>query len=255
MYHLLIVDDEVNIADGLALMFRESQLPLTRVETAYTGSQALEYCRKGPVDIVLSDIRMPGMNGLELLNSVRDNWQHVIFIFLTGYAEFDYAKRALQGHAHNYLLKPAEDEEVLAAVEKAIAAHEKEMKLVRTSVSKTLETPKRVTDDSFLQGIQTYIAANLDKDLSLESLAGRFYVNPSYLSRIFHQQSGEQLSHYIERTKMTTARELLEDPRYKVYEIAVRVGYSNPNYFAKVFRKNFGLSPNEFRFGLGIEQG
>lgn len=259
MYHLLIVDDEVNIAEGLADMFRESGLPFTRVVTAYTGKQALESCRDKPVDIVLSDIRMPGMDGLELLERMKETWQHVIFIFLTGYADFDYAKRALRGHAFDYLLKPAEDEEVIAAVNRAIGVHEKEMNrhvpegLKTAGCNPRQPLPKRVSDDSFLRGIQAFIAVNPDQDLSLETLAGKFYVNPSYLSRIFHQHSGEQLSQYIARTKMGIAKELLQDPRYKVYEIAERVGYRNPNYFAKVFRKTYGLSPNEFRVRLGMD--
>ncbi|TLS49496.1 response regulator [Paenibacillus antri] len=259
MYHLLIVDDEANIAEGLADLFRRAGLPLERIETAYSASQALERCQVEPVDIVISDIRMPGMSGLELLERMRETWRHAIVIFLTGYADFEYAKRALRGQAFDYLLKPADDEDVVAAVERAIAAHDEEMRptAVRDATKPEREKPalpKRATDDAFLQGLQAFIAANLDRDLSLETLAGRFYVNPSYLSRIFHQQAGEQLSQYIERRKMEAAKSLLADARLKVYEVAVRVGYRNPNYFAKVYRKSFGVSPHEYRMQIGVEQ-
>ncbi|MBB3111755.1 YesN/AraC family two-component response regulator [Paenibacillus phyllosphaerae] len=259
MYHLLIVDDEENIADGLADLFRDSQLPLVSVNTAYSASQALERCRTEPVDIVLSDIRMPGMSGLDLQDRIREHWQHVIFIFLTGYADFEYAKRALLGRAFDYLLKPAEDEELIEAVKRSIEIHEAEMNPDRiagnrSSVPAEEALPKRVTDEGFLRNVQTFIANNLNKDLSLEALAGKFYVNPSYLSRIFHQQSGEQLSHYIERTKMAAAKNMLEDHMLKVYEVAELAGYRNPNYFAKVFRKTYGMSPHEYRIQIGLEQ-
>lgn len=259
MYHLLIVDDEANIVEGLADLFRASGLPLASVDTALSAKQALERCERGPVDVVLTDIRMPGMSGLDLLERIRESWRHVIVIVLTGFAEFDYAKRALQGHAFDYLLKPAEDEEVVAAVERAIRQHDEHMHpappaAANSPASATPSLPKRVSDDAFLRSLQSFVAANLDGDLSLETLAGKFYVNPSYLSRIFHQQAGEQLSQYIERTKMNAARELLADPRTKVYEVAERVGYRNPNYFAKVFRKTFGVSPHEYRIQIGLEQ-
>lgn len=259
MYRLLIVDDEANIVDGIADLFRESDLPLAQVETAYSAGQALEACRIHPFDIIISDIRMPGMTGLDLLDQIRETHQEAIVIFLTGYADFQYAQRAVQGQAFDYLLKPAEDEELVATVERAISRLSKATESSRRDrgaelIPIELATPRSMTDDSFLRQIQVYITEHLDQDLSLDTLSDKFYVNPSYLSRIFHQQTGEQLSHYIERSKMEAAVSMLKDQRYKIYEIADSIGYRSSNYFAKVFKKTFGMSPHEYRIRIGMNQ-
>jgi len=95
--------------------------------------------------------------------------------------------------------------------------------------------------------VKTYIANHLDEDLSLDVLARMVYMNSSYLSRIFSQHTKEQLSVYITRTKMEFAKSLLFNDDFKIYEISKKVGYENPNYFAKVFKKSFGISPQDFR--------
>ncbi|WP_274649560.1 response regulator [Paenibacillus humicola] len=467
MYNLLIVDDEAYIVEGLADLFAASDLPLGHVATAGSAKSALELCAKMPIDIVVTDIRMPGMTGLDLLDNLYKLWKRVKVIFLTGYADFDYAKRALQSRAFDYLLKPVEDEDLLICVRKAIALVEEELEqalalellkgmareeiggaqtaffnellnhgapaepqelgrllagfnlpfcpdgLVDTVMlriddwdarfkeedlalihfaagnlfaemvggdagiasfrsgdaytafviasgeagpgaekqssevkslqwEKTLReaqntilrvlgahvsfalserlawsqwpagfhylaarmqqmpspetvftvraspeswwTPadqdrdgERMPDVTFRNGeriadvasagadpmhappagennvvsrVQAYITDHLNHDLSLDSLARKFYLNPSYLSRIFHRQTGEPLSRYIERSKMECAKKRLADPKLKVYEVAELAGYRNPNYFAKVFRKMYGISPQQYRMSF-----
>jgi two-component system response regulator YesN len=126
MYKILIVDDERIIADGLADMLAESGLPFAAIRTAGSAAEALERHREEPFDIVLTDIRMPRMDGLELFDRIRAASEECKVIFLSGYSEFEYARAALKLGASDYLLKPVEDEEVVACLGKTIEAMERE---------------------------------------------------------------------------------------------------------------------------------
>jgi len=106
MYRLLIVDDEFNIRDGLANSVPWKDIGVEVVGTASDGREALELAGRVNPDIVISDISMAGMNGLEFIGSLLEIQNHVRFIILSGYSEFDYAIRAIELHVDSYLLKP-----------------------------------------------------------------------------------------------------------------------------------------------------
>lgn len=531
MYRLLIVDDEPVIVEGLATMLGASDLPFKEIKMAYSATEALAYFDEAPFDIVLADIRMPKINGLQMVDRIKHKSPASKIIFLSGYSDFEYARQAIQCGASDYLLKPIEDEGVVSSIEKVIGVLEKEYdtmlalqkakqqalksvhflkeeffhNLYEKTINPDLDTlkenfeevgisfdPKQPITSSILfridhwdnhfesndepllqfavenilteilgeacfvesfkverglvailvqqkeentpisiadilrqkleeaqntihrvlgavvsfalipnplvwsqwpdelnnlistmklhlgegmlivldgeapeynvsemteviQGViqtingndveafekylnmaiqeiqstsgstvnaissvfmtvsthmlnqarkynlntlfstsdmekmtnlykhknldevqifmvekfkqlvnlvdsysknpaevianqvKSYVASHLDEDLSLDVLARMVYMNSSYLSRIFSQHTKEQLSVYITRTKMEYAKSLLVNDDFKIYEISKKVGYENPNYFAKVFKKSFGVSPQDFR--------
>jgi two-component system response regulator YesN len=116
MFQLLIVDDEASVVDSLADTLPWHEIGISTVFKAYSGSEALELLKTNTIDIMMTDIRMPGMNGLELLALVRREWKRIKCILLSGHAEFSYAQQAIQHDAHEYLLKPISDGEVLDKV-------------------------------------------------------------------------------------------------------------------------------------------
>lgn len=118
MFQLLIVDDEANVVDSLADTLPWTDIGITAVFKAYSGFEALELLRTNTIDIVITDIRMPGMDGLELLAQVRQEWRRTKCMLLSGHADFSYAQQAIRHEAHEYLLKPVSDGEVM---EKAAA--------------------------------------------------------------------------------------------------------------------------------------
>ncbi|MDD9267133.1 response regulator [Paenibacillus sp. GCM10023248] len=126
MFQLLLVDDEANVVDSLAETLPWGSIGISKVFKAYSGSEALEILGTNTIDILMSDIRMPGMNGLELLAQVRRKWKKVKFILLSGHAEFTYAQEAIGHGLFGYLLKPVSDEDVLAKVGSAVEALRKE---------------------------------------------------------------------------------------------------------------------------------
>ncbi|MFI2857699.1 response regulator [Paenibacillus sp. JSM ZJ436] len=130
MHQLLIVDDQPDLVDDLAEMIPWEQLDIVKVHKAYSAREALEIITVHPISVMITDIRMPGDSGLDLIEQVRASWEKIRCILLTGYDDFDYAKRALQNQVTDYLLKPCEDEEVLGAVTKALKSIEDEWKSI-----------------------------------------------------------------------------------------------------------------------------
>lgn len=129
MYRLLIVDDEEIIVDGLAEIFSQLEHLELDVYRAYSGAEALERLNSTRIDIVLTDIRMPGMDGLQLMERILAMWPHCRIIFLTGYDEFDYVYQAIRHPDVRYLLKTEEPEAVIAAVEEAAQEIEKDVRI------------------------------------------------------------------------------------------------------------------------------
>lgn len=120
MHQLLIVDDQPDLVDDLAEMMPWDSVGIVKVHKAYSAREALDIVAVHPVDIVVTDIRMPGMSGLELVERIRDSWKNIRCILLSGHDNFEYVKRALQHQANDYLLKPVEDKELLGSVAKAV---------------------------------------------------------------------------------------------------------------------------------------
>ncbi|MEK5466319.1 response regulator [Paenibacillus sp. FSL R7-0210] len=119
---LLIVDDEEHLVESMTASIAWETAGITSVFSACSGKQAMEQMDKNAADIVVTDVRMPGMNGIELIRAVKQKWPRTVSILLTGHAEFEYAQQGLKAKAAHYFLKPVKDEELLAAVSDAARA-------------------------------------------------------------------------------------------------------------------------------------
>lgn len=239
MCRLLIVDDEMMITDGIEKALSESCLHFSEICKAYSATQALEKFRACPFDLVISDIRMPEMDGLEMTEEMKRLNPKLIAIFLTGFQDFEYARQALRLGARDYLLKPVPDEQLIDSVKRAMNTLQAE------SVLKSGDSV--LTNSAIIEAIQKYITDHPDRNLSLTALSQRFRMNSSYLSRLFHQETGLPVSAYIIAQRIECAKKLLSATNLKVNDIARRVGFDNPNYFARVFKEKTGLLPTEYR--------
>ena len=121
MIRLLIVDDEQLIVDGLVQLFEGCEQLELEIYRAYSAIEAMDWLKRTSIDIVLTDIRMPGMSGLELQQEIQRLWPWSKVIFLTGFDDFQYIQNALRSEAEDYILKTEDDETIIAAVEKAIS--------------------------------------------------------------------------------------------------------------------------------------
>ena len=259
MLNLLIADDEKIIRESLATCLDWAQVGIKVVGCCANGAEALDAVIDNPPDIVMTDIKMPGLNGLELVEKIQQIDKDIEFIILSGYREFDFAQQAVKLGVRRYLLKPASEEQILESVMDAIQSCEKARALKMTmEAHKRLQMqvgqylPDAVDEDQnpnyLVQTVKQHIAANLaDSALSLKKIADEYvHVNPDYLSRLFVQKTGEKFSHYLNRKRVETAKRLLQADG-KVCDVAERVGLGhNPRYFGQVFKKYTGITPSAY---------
>lgn len=118
MFQMLIVDDEEAAVEALSLSIPAQSLQIETIHKAYSGKEALELMDAHSIDIVITDIKMPEMNGLQLIDEIQARWKTAKCILLSGHAEFDYAKEAIQHQIEDYLLKPVDDDELIAVIQK-----------------------------------------------------------------------------------------------------------------------------------------
>lgn len=242
MYSVMIVDDE-------PLMRKYLRENLSRIAPMWAvcgeaedGMQAVELLQTRRFDLVLTDIRMPEMDGLELANYIYQTLPDVRVAIISGFDEFDYARRALRCGVVDYLLKPLSDKSIVDTLE---------------TVAKNIETvppPKPVTSQS--ESISTgtlperacaYIKAHYSEPISLALVADLLSVTPSYLSDLFHKSVGESYSKYVMRIRMEEAiRILCANPREKIYDLAQKAGFISPKHFHSVFKKFYGVTPSEY---------
>jgi len=248
---ILVVDDEPKTRAGLQKILEAYGGGRYRVLTADNGRLALEELERERVDLIVTDIRMPEVNGISLVaqaQSIRPSRRPSV-ILISGHAEFDYAQQGIQLGVVNYLLKPIGKEKLLAAVKKAIEiADERNLagKLIRIADTKLLASESSAISKPVQEAID-FVDAHLERTFGLSDAADRIGLNPSYLSALFKEQMRMTFSEYVTRRKLQRAKELLLGSNLSISEIAERVGYQTTKYFHRLFRAYEGCSPGQFR--------
>lgn len=240
---MLIADDEWIIADSLAAMEEWETRDIEIVGIAHNGYDAIRYLEAQPVDLVLSDIRMPDMDGLQLLQYIYEEMPATQVILISGYGDFDYARTALRFGAKGYILKPIDTDELLEAVDRLLAARDQADG--ETSGAQSEVPPSYHAD--IVNKAKAYIRDHLHAPLSLADVAESVHLTPHYFGQVFKSHSGQLFNSYLTQVRVERACDLLRNSGLKVYEIGEKVGYIDPKYFAKVFQKQIGMTPNEYR--------
>ncbi len=240
MYKIVIADDEVWIGFGIKKLIHKSGAPFVVIGEAANGIQAYDLVRENKPDILITDIRMPGLNGLELMKKLKEEGILVSVVFISGYAEFSYAREALQMGAFDYLLKPVEEEELTAILEKWRLQKEKQKSDSKSEKSQNIEDPrmKKILDE---------IDRNYAGKLSLGGLAEQYNVSIGYLSTLIRKETGMSFSEYVAQKRMEDAKKLLCREELSIEEVAELSGYHDYFYFIKVFKKYTGKSPSVYR--------
>lgn len=235
MKRVVLVEDEEIIRRGLKTILEEIIGGFSVVAEAGNGRNLLALIEREQPDLVITDIRMPGVDGLEVVRSLA---ARLPVIILSGYAEFEYAREAMKHGVRSYLLKPVDRIELAKVLE---------------SIFPKEGNPVPDTDaeesSQIVRDVKRLVAENLASELSLQGLADRIRINSQYLSRVFKDQTGENLSRYIARLRVEKARHLLETTHLKVYEIAELCGFGNEKRFLAVFKEISGKTPSSFRNG------
>lgn len=249
MYKVLIVDDEYEIRTGISNYFPWSETGFEVIGEAENGREALKIIQKNHVDVVLCDIRMPVMTGIQLAQILHEQHRSIKLVFLSAYKDFEYAKRALAFGVRDYIVKPTKYNELLNVFVKIKAELDSEVEIIKqdTLIENTISEDIYYHDKMIIK-IKD-ITKNNCQNATLELVAKEVNMSPSYLSKYFKMKTGEKFSDYLLRIKMEKARDLLMDIRHKTYEVSELVGYTSPKNFTRAFKNYYGQSPRDFRNG------
>lgn len=252
MYKLLIADDARISREGLNKTISWENLGISVVGLAKDGFEAYEMIRLHAPDIVISDIRMPGLNGIELLEKSRKLFPDIVFILLSAYGEFEYAQPAMELGVKYYLLKPcpqAKLEKILTDVTEELASR---FAAPTAGPNQGIALSEgSMSGSSLIKQVLAYVDSHFqDSNLNLKYIAAHItYTNSDYLGRLFKTQTGKKFSDYLMGKRMEYAKTLIDsNTDLKVYEICQLCGYGhNTEYFSQLFKKYTGVSPYDYK--------
>ncbi|WP_239619055.1 response regulator transcription factor [Cohnella mopanensis] len=245
---IVVAEDEDLIRNNLIKKIEGIDDALKVVYAAEDGKSALNYIRNNAADLIVTDIRMPVMDGLELIKSLQSHYPHIRKIITTGYADFEYARQAVRYEASEYLLKPIKSSELQKAISRIQTSIETEKSRYNKNVAEGLRVQGAVSSEDIVGQVQHYLRENFTRDISLEEISRQFNFTPSYLSKIFIKHTGEAPSKYLISLRINEAKYLLANhPSLSVKEVAERVGYPDQFYFSRLFKQVAGCTPKEYQ--------
>ena len=234
---ILIIDDEPKIRNGLSnlLTRREGW----EVAGAYeNAADALKYLAVNQVDVMITDIKMPEISGLELIARIRERDKKTAIIILSGYSNFQFAQRAIELGVSRYLTKPTNPRELICVLE------ETEKKL---GGKQEKEKDSGKIPNLFVQKAADYIKLNYSEKISIKEIADQLYLSPNYLSELFKKHTGKTIFEYLTDYRLEKACQLLDHAEYRVGDVSGMVGIHDGRYFSNMFKKKYGMTPTEYR--------
>ena len=232
MIKVLIVEDEIGTRNLLKIIVKWEELHMKIIGEASNGREALFHMEKELPDLVVTDIKMPVMNGIELAEEIMKKYPSVKVIIITAYDEFKFAQQAIRAGAADFILKPMKRQEVKEGLLKVSGQIEK----AEESSTDVMEQVRNYLEEHFAES-----------ELSLSAVAEIFFLNPSYLSRAFRKRHGMTLVECLNKIRLERACDYLKSGDFKAYEVAEKVGIPNPDYFGRCFRKYTGMSVNDYK--------
>lgn len=248
MWKAMIVEDEVFIRESVKELIHWEEMGFELVAEAGDGEEALELIKQDPPDLVITDIMMPGMDGIELLKETRNAGIDSKFVMLTCMGEFEYVRQAMEYGASNYILKLSMSvndlRETLGKINKELMLSKRPPHSGQAAAAAPAD--RRISHPE-LNKIVKYIEQNYDKDITVKSLARYVMMGENYISALFKKKMGKSLIRYLHEIRVQHAMRCLAETDLTVHEIGMKVGFVNDNYFIKIFKRITGTTPNQYR--------
>ena len=242
MLKVLIVEDEEMIRKGIVLTVDWAALDCVVVGEATNGVQGLEAARRLEPSLIITDLKMPQMDGIEMLTALRAEGCTAYVIILTAYDNFAYAQSALRLGAVDYLLKPFHDGDLENAVTRS------QQRRRPAAAATPIGAARKGDKSKYVLEAMDYISKHYNEpDISVGTVAQSLNISEGYLSHTFKKETDYTFTSYLTLYRMKKAMTLLKDCRVKVYEVAEQVGYSDTAYFSAQFKKVTGISPSEYQ--------
>ena len=253
MHTILIVEDEELELEFIEAVIREEVHPDDVIITANTGAQAVRQAKKRHPDIVIMDIMLPEMDGLEAIEEIRKFSQDTCISILTAYTDFRYAQRAISLRVFEYMLKPIKPSEFKASLKRMIESVDTLQENERSSAAQIAveaiakSSGSANNQQSFVEESVSYIQKHFKERLTLQMVASRVYMNAQYFSRVFKRETGVTFTEYVNRLKIQYACKLLETTNYPAYRISSECGFTDPSYFNRVFYAQMNMTPKKYK--------
>ena len=248
MLKVMLVDDKIAIVKGLKCLINWDALGYEVIAQLTSAKEAVKFAENNEIDLIVTDIKMPDMDGIEMIEEIAKFKTGIKYILLSAYGEFEYAKRAIDSWVSGYILKPVNESELSELLGRVKSEIEKERKY-EDFISRQIEPDTSQNSHLGIVGeVIEYVQNNYsDCELNLNYLAQILHVTPSYLGRVFKNKQGESFSSYLLNLRINNAKRLLKTTEEPVYEIANRVGFSDANYFCMKFQMIVGMSATRYR--------
>ena len=252
MYKVLIVEDEDIIRKGLSFKVNWLKYNCIVIGKAVDGVDGLEKIKELHPDIVITDIRMPFKDGIQMLDESKNEYDYEAII-LSGYSEFEYAKQAISLGVSEYLLKPIDFDELETIITKLTSKielkHKQKSYNGLNAYIELLDKNHFQFDNiktKYVHRMLDYIKTNYDKKISIHEISEEFQVSTVYLNSKFKEETNHTFNDFLNRYRMIKALEFLKSDDMLIYEVAERVGFQDYKYFSQVFKKYVGTSPTNF---------
>lgn len=234
---IVIVDDEPKIRNGLSKLL-SSRPGFEIIGVFENAMEALEQLSVSYADVIITDIKMPEINGLDLINRIREKDENTKIIILSGYSDFSFAQRAIELGVTRYLTKPTNARELIGILEEI----EKNIQKPRSE-----EKQEMKVTNLFVQKAMDYISMNYSQKLTLTKISEQLCITPNYLSELLKKHTGQNVSEYIIDYRLEKACQFLKNPQLRIGEVSEKVGINDVRYFSSMFKKKYNLTPTEYR--------
>lgn len=241
-YRVLVIDDEKHSRLGVSSTLQQCYKEKMQVDTAQNGGTALELIEKHHYDLLITDIRMPKMSGLELLETLRKQQNSLATILLTGFAEFEYAQQGIKLGAADYLLKPVHQEHLLSTVQRVLDQ-------VKTHDETILaaDESRFASNNPYIQEALQFIEQHIASSVTIKEVSNHVHLNPSYFSVLFKDELGVSFTDYLIQLRTGKAKEMLRNSVLSLEQICEEIGIQSVSYFIKMFKKIEGITPKQYR--------
>ena len=247
MTGIVIVEDELLVRKGIIMSIDWASLGCEVVGSAKDGVEGIEVITKMKPDIVISDIRMPKLSGIDMIRNLKESGVNCSYIILTAYSDFSYAQNALNLGASAYILKPFRDGELEDAIKATIASNKNKKDHKEIPVVNQFDTTEY--NNPYIEKAIIYIMENYNKSITIGDVSQCIGLTEGYFSRFFKEKTNYTVINYLVNYRMYMAKQLLKDCTIKVYEVSFLVGYQDPTYFSSLFKKTVGMTPAQYQSG------
>ncbi len=243
---VLIVEDELLELEFLESIVAEDLLPKDKIITCGSGIQAVNLAKQYRPDIIVMDIHIPEMDGLQALQEIKKFLPHACVMILSACSDFSYAQTAIRLRVQEYLLKPIKPSVFKQVFRDLLTTVTTCQVHADEEIDEEIREPK-TNHIYFIEKSIKYIHDNFKQKLPLQLVSSYVFLNPQYFSRIFKKEVGVTYIDYVNKLKIVYACKLLETTSYPAYRISSECGFTDPSYFNRVFVQQMNMTPKAYR--------